>query len=1028
MARNAFLPTTLICILILAISTAFANPMSPREFAPVQDGYTPTGDLKLPYAPNHLMVKFTAEGLQKSSIDIEMHRGAIYTGATGLSTLDGLAADLGVKRIVRPYDQPANKARTSTLGIDRWFKFEFDGPADIETAVSRLSADPNIEVASPDWVAFPQVVPNDAYYSNHWGHNNTAQLPGFDWGGTWAHTAAGVGTVGFDANAEAAWGASQGYGSSGTVIAIIDSGVDASHPDLLQVSGYDYGSGDTDPDDDSGEPGHGTACAGVAAAIANNAIGVAGAAGGCSIMPLKVANNAGSMYFSSIQSALYHAANNGADIASMSLGAAGITSDPATDTAIQYAYNAGVTILAATGNENDSSISYPAVNQYVISVGAASPCGDRKRSGSSTTEVNPGVNTDPNGHTCDNERWWGSNYGSTVQDNRYAVDILGPTILPTTDIQGSGGYDSGNYSMFFNGTSCATPYVAGVAALIKSQNPSWTPAQVRAQLTSTAIDIINVESAAGWDRYSGYGMVDAAAAVGAGTGPMAPVADFTETVTSGCATLFVGFTDMSSNVPTSWYWDFGDGATSTQQSPGHYYTAGGTFTVSLTATNAAGSDTKTKTALITVDAPPVANFTADVFSGLPPLTVNFTDLSTGNPTGWIWIFGDGGNAMIQNPSHTYTVPGLYDVSLLATDACGNNAVSKPGFIQVLAPPVVADFSATPTTGDAPLVVTFTDLSTGGVDAWNWDFGDGQMSNEQNPVHTYDAGGIYTVTLDANSPYAGDQMIKEMYITVNDTIPPPVADFSATPTEGCAPLSVSFTDASTGAVSSWSWDFGDGNTSTDQNPSHAYATADTFTVTLTVGGPGGADQMVKSDYVLVHEPVDADFSVSYVDAGAPVTVDFTDLSTGDPDTWLWDFGDAAVDSVQNPSHDYAPGTYDVTLTAGNSCSSDSVTKTGIVVVIGYADAGGTPTSFALFQNYPNPFNPATTIKFALTGAEHARLEVFDSAGRRVDVLVDKRMEPGSHEVTWRPRQQSSGVYFARLTAGTQTATMRLVLVR
>ncbi len=156
------------------------------------------------------------------------------------------------------------------------------------------------------------------------------------------------------------------------------------------------------------------------------------------------------------------------------------------------------------------------------------------RSSSDSDEVNPGINTDPNGYTCDGERWWGSNYGINTQNSRHAVDIIAPTILPTTDIQGSGGYANGDYSGFFNGTSCATPYAAGVAALIKAKNPSWGPAQIRAQLTSTAFDIVNIESGSGWDRYSGYGMVDAAAAVNA-TLVLPPTADFEGVPTAGCA-------------------------------------------------------------------------------------------------------------------------------------------------------------------------------------------------------------------------------------------------------------------------------------------------------------------------------------------------------------------------------------------------------------------------------------------------------------------------------------------------------------
>ena len=261
----------------------------------------------------------------------------------------------------------------------------------------------------------------------------------YDWA-TYSHTGPTVGTVGFDANAQAAWDVS--YGDPSVIIAIIDSGVDIYHEDLNCMAGYDFGDGDTNPMDDSRTPGHGTCCAGVAAAVAGNGIGVAGIAGNCTIMPLKVADRRGTMSFTSITNAIYYAADNGADVISMSLGAA-ITSDPATDAALQYAFNAGCVILAATGNENATAISYPAINPYVIGVGAASPCGERKRSSSLSTELNPGVFADPNGYTCDGERWWGSNYGTTAADGAGAVDVIAPTIVPTTDISGAGGYDAG---------------------------------------------------------------------------------------------------------------------------------------------------------------------------------------------------------------------------------------------------------------------------------------------------------------------------------------------------------------------------------------------------------------------------------------------------------------------------------------------------------------------------------------------------------------------------------------------------------
>jgi PKD repeat protein len=599
MLRKA-LATTLA---LFALTLLLASPgiaADTRAFAPAQDGYAAQAPEVATYAPDRVLVQLTRDGLAASRLPRLLDKGARAPGAaTGLASLDALAAAAGVRAVERPYDLPADAAKASDLGVDRWFMFRFETKQDMADVAKTLGRDPAVEAVSLDWVAFPAAVPADPLYADHWGHNNTAQLPGLDWGGTYDHTlTTTVGTVGFDANAQAAWDGSQGYGSSSVVVAIIDSGVDIDHPDLRLVTGYDYGSNDSNPDDNSSAAGHGTCCAGVVASM-NNSIGSAGIAAGVSIMPLKVADNAGNMYFSSIQNALYYAADHGADIVSMSLGAA-ISSDAATDTAILYAYNAGCTILAATGNENMSTISYPAINANVIGVGAASPCGERKRSSSSSAEVNPGVSTDPRGYTCDGERWWGSNYGSTTQNAAGAVDILAPTILPTTDIGGSGGYRTGDYEPFFNGTSCATPYAAGVCALIVSKNPTWTPAQIRAQLTSTAQDVVSAESAAGWDRYAGFGMVDAAAAVGGGTIPVAPVANFSATPLTGTAPLAVVFTDLSTNTPTSWSWNFGDAGTSTLQSPSHTYAAAGTYTVTLTATNSAGSDGETKTGYIVV--------------------------------------------------------------------------------------------------------------------------------------------------------------------------------------------------------------------------------------------------------------------------------------------------------------------------------------------------------------------------------------------------------------------------------------------
>ena len=426
MNRKAFLRVSLLAVSLLLVAAV----VSSAPFSPVQKGFQPAGNDVLPYAPDHIIVKFKDASMLRSTLKVPQQLGAQAPDTrTGLASVDALNLKTGVVSITRPFVDPANTAAARQMGFDRTFMLHVPDGTDIEAAVRDYSADPNVEYATPDWVAFLAAVPTDPAYPQHWGHNNTAQLPGLDWGGTYDHTlSTTVGTPGFDTNAQAGWDGTAGFGSSSVIIAIIDTGCNLAHPDLSFVTGWDYGDNDSNPEDNSSGGGHGTCCAGVAAARANNAAGACGAAPGCRIMPMKAANSAGSLLFSSIVNCITYAADHGANVISMSFGAA-ITSDPSTDAAILYAYNAGVTLLAATGNENKSTISYPAINANVIGVGAASPCGDRKRSSSLASELNPGVSADSHGYTCDGERWWGSNYGSTTANAAGAVDIIAPTIL-----------------------------------------------------------------------------------------------------------------------------------------------------------------------------------------------------------------------------------------------------------------------------------------------------------------------------------------------------------------------------------------------------------------------------------------------------------------------------------------------------------------------------------------------------------------------------------------------------------------------
>ncbi len=163
-----------------------------------------------------------------------------------------------------------------------------------------------------------------------------------------------------------------------------------------------------------------------------------------------------------------------------------------------------------------------------------------------------------------------------------------------------------------------------------------------------------------------------------------------------------------------------------------------------------------------------ASFTASVASGDFPLTVDFTDASTGKPTSWHWDFGDGSTSEEQNPSHTYADVGTYTVSLTAGNLGGYHTATVADFIDVTSPtPPVASFSGSPVTGDAPLSVQFTDQSTNSPTSWAWTFGDGGTSSAQNPSYTYQTTGTFNVSLTATNEDGTNTTTRLAYITVSD---------------------------------------------------------------------------------------------------------------------------------------------------------------------------------------------------------------------------------------------------------------------
>lgn len=366
------------------------------------------------------------------------------------------------------------------------------------------------EYAEPNFIRILKPFTNDPLFGNQWSIENlgTSTYPGA--------------TPDADMDVNDAWAITTG--SSSIKIAVLDEGVDLNHPDLVNnmLTGYDatffdptVTSGTNSNGGPTGDDAHGTACAGIIASEANNNIGTAGVAYDCKIIPVRIAYSNSSGSWVTSNAAIGDAINwawqtANADILSNSWGGG------SSSTVINNAFSGAVTqgrgglgapVLIAAGN-GDGNVSYPATLSYVIAVGAMSMCNERKSPSS-----------------CDGESWWGSDYGTDL-------DIMAPGVkIHCTDISGSAGYSSGDYTATFNGTSSATPNAAGVMALILSANATLQEAQARVIIESTCDKVGGYSYATNgnnpngtWHNEMGYGRVNAYSAVNiAVTGCLNPI-------------------------------------------------------------------------------------------------------------------------------------------------------------------------------------------------------------------------------------------------------------------------------------------------------------------------------------------------------------------------------------------------------------------------------------------------------------------------------------------------------------------------
>jgi len=377
---------------------------------------------------------------------------------------------------------------------------------------------------------------------------------------------------------------------------------------------------------------------------------------------------------------------------------------------------------------------------------------------------------------------------------------------------------------------------------------------------------------------------------------------------NGCIPFNVQFNNIKPET-ISWLWNFGDGNTSTLQNPFHTYTAIGNYDVTLVAYNFNGqSDTIIYSNYIHASGINT-NFSFTENNDCVNTTLSCTGISA-NATQWNWDFGDGTTSTLQNPIKTYPNSiNNYTIKLTTINTQGcSGSISNNILITTESPAVWANKYIVCTNQQINFNCSSSDFL-----AYLWDFGDGTSSALQNPVHSYNSGGTYQVKLKYTE---ANGCIHYSFLQNLVKIQAPIANFNFTFTNGCNSQTLNFTNSSTEATLPLSlhskWNFGDGSAEIwAENPSHIYATNGTYQITLTVDNENGCtNSIVKTVYIY---PATADFSFTQNTTCFPITATFHD-SSSIAASWLWEFGDGATSTLQNPVHIFtvAP-TAEITLT-------------------------------------------------------------------------------------------------------------------
>ena len=407
-----------------------------------------------------------------------------------------------------------------------------------------------------------------------------------------------------------------------------------------------------------------------------------------------------------------------------------------------------------------------------------------------------------------------------------------------------------------------------------------------------------------------------------------PAVNFSAKPVNTCAFLPVRFTDLTVGNPlTEWYWEFGDGGTSTSQNPAHIYGDTGRFTVKLTVTSDGCRSNFTIPDYIYIK-PPIARF-RDSSGCANPFSRKFTDMSIGAGS-WFWDFGDNTSSTLQNPLHTYAQAGSYVVKLTVMNDSCENTTNR----QVLIVAEKADFTAGDTVACRGSAVTFqpVNINPANIASATWSYGDGSFSGGINTnLHPYATNGRFTVQLLIRDIYGcTDTLTKPLYVRVTG----PAANFSAATNNACLNTTIVFNDLSsadgTSSIGQWSWSYGDGSAEILTAPpfQHRYTTGGAFPVQLKVTDSRGcSDSITKPGVVFISKPVAAFVSPDSLSCYNK-SVRFINQSAGTALGSVWDFGDNSPPSaLSQPVHSYLnEGSYTIRLTVKDQYGClDSVSR-------------------------------------------------------------------------------------------------------